>query len=303
VLASGFISPDLEKAIYPPSFIELFRKYHYKIDVDTKKARKSTDLLFKELFEALESRIKVFNKITDTLNWDVSMLVFTGSDRLEHFLWSAYENCDHEYHESFRRFFTRIDEAIQHIHSSLTEDDVLIILSDHGMEGIESNVNINCVLEREGFLKRGEDKKLGYNNIQEGTEAFALDPGRIYVNRQEMYPLGTVSPHDEESVVAALKDMFQSFKKDGKRVFKQVFTKSEIYHGPLTEYAPDLVLLPEKGINLKGGILPKTLFDTDMLTGKHTQEDAFLYVSEGYPVAEDPSVEDIVPLLHSIMGW
>jgi predicted AlkP superfamily phosphohydrolase/phosphomutase len=303
VLVSGFISPDLEKAVYPPSSIELFRKYNYKIDVDTKKARKSTDLLFKELFETLESRMKIYDSFTDSLNWDVSMMVFTGSDRLEHFLWSAYETPDHEYHDAFRSFFTRIDDAIRHIHSSLQEDDALIMLSDHGMEGIESNVNINCILEREGFLQRGEDKKLGYNNIQEGTKAFALDPGRIYVNKQDTYPLGTVSPENEESVVLELKDMFQSLQKDGKRVIKTVFTKSDIYHGPLLEHAPDLVLLPERGFNLKGGILPQTPFNRDILTGKHTQEDAFLYVSEGYPVPEDPSVEDIVPLLYSIMGW
>ena len=303
VLVSGFISPDLEKAVYPPSSVEIFKKFKYKIDVDTKKARKSTDLLFKELNEALESRMKVYNYFTKKIKWDVSMLVFTGTDRLEHFLWHAYEDPGHAYHQAFRRFFTRIDEAIQNIHCSMQEDDALIILSDHGMEGIESNVNINCLLEEEGFLMREKNKKLGYNNIQRGTKAFALDPGRIYVNKKDVYPLGAVPPEDEGSVVGELIELFRSLKKDGKNVIKHVYPKSEIYHGPYLEYAPDLVLLPQKGFNLKGGILPGTTFDTDILSGKHTQEDAFLYVSEGYAVPEEPSVEDMVPILHSIMGW
>ncbi|MBU7044521.1 MAG: alkaline phosphatase family protein [Theionarchaea archaeon] len=303
VLVSGFISPDLEKAIYPPSAMEIFKKFDYKIDVDTKKARKSTDLLFKELNKALESRIKIYDYFTETLSWDVSMLVFTGSDRLEHFLWHAYEDPHHAYHDAFKKFFTTIDEALQHIHGGLAEDDALIMLSDHGMERIESNVNVNCILEEAGMLTRKKEKKRGYNNIQEKTAAFALDPGRIYVNKKGKYPLGSVDSDHEESVVQAIRDTFEALTYKGRKVIKEIYASSDIYHGPQTVYAPDLVLLPQRGFNLKGGILPDTPFDTDTLTGKHTQEDAFLYVSGQYEVPETPSVEDMVPLLNLIMGW
>ena len=303
VLVSGFISPDLEKAAYPPNTVEILREFKYKIDVDTKKARKSTDLLFKELNSALESRINVYNYFTNKIKWDVSMLVFTGTDRLEHFLWHAYEDPDHAYHQAFRAFFTRIDEAIGNIHRSMQEDDALIILSDHGMEGVESDVNINCFLEEEGFLVRGTNKNRGYNNILEGTRAFALDPGRIYINKKDVFPLGGVLPENEESLLGELTEILLSLKKDGKNVIKHVYSKSDIYHGAHVEYGPDLVLLPHRGFNLKGGILPHSIFSKDFLSGKHTQEDAFLFVSEGYSVPGEPTVEDMVPILHSIMGW
>lgn len=309
VLVSGFISPDLERAVYPPSYLDVLRSYDYKIDVDTKKARKSTTLLFKELFEALESRVKTCHYFWEKFDWDVFMIVFTGSDRLGHFLWHAYEDETHEHHTKFLEFFTRVDKAVQDMCERMDRTDSLIMLSDHGMEEITYDVNVNAYLEEKGFLKRGKDPRMGYNNIREGTKAFALDPGRIYLNNQGRYPLGCVAPEEEEELIDGLVDAFESLKKDGEKVIKKIWHKNNIYHGDYVKYAPDLVLLPSTGVNLKGGILPEKVFDTDPLSGKHTQEDAFLYVKGGdaasvpVPVPENPSVEDVVPILSKLMEW
>lgn len=298
-LVSGFISPDLERAVYPPSYVRILKDYGYKIDVDTKKARKSRDLLFKELNESLESRMKICRYLWGKFNWDVFMIVFTGTDRLEHFLWDAYVDETHECHTRFLEFFTKIDGAVREI-GEHSKTDSLIILSDHGMEGIVSDVNVNHYLEEEGFLIRDKDPRMGYNNIREGTKAFALDPGRIYVNWEEKYPRGCVSPDEEKDLTQALIKAFESLKKDGKNVIRKIWKKNEIYHGEYIKNAPNLVLMPEKGFNLKGGILSDTVFDKNSLSGKHTQ-DAFLYCRHDLP--ENPSVEDVVPLLNSIMGW
>lgn len=304
VLVSGFISPDLEKAVYPPEYVDTLKTFDYKIDADTRKARKSPMVLFKELFEALESRVRTYQYFWEKIDWDVFMIVFTGSDRLEHFLWHAYEDETHEYHKKFLEFFVKVDECIKDIGERLGKSDGLIMLSDHGMEKTTHNVNINCYLEEKGFLTRGTNPKRGYSNIQEGTKAFALDPGRIYINKRGKYPSGGVNPQEEKGLLQELTSMFESLAKDGTNVIKKVYAKDEIYHGQYTEYAPDLVLLPGKGFNLKGGILPERVFDTDVLSGKHTQEDAFLYVkSDDVTVPEYPSVEDVVPLLNSIMEW
>ncbi len=303
-LVSGFISPDLERAVYPPGYVDVLKKIDYRIDVDTNKARKSPMLLFKELHETLESRIRLYKYFWKRIDWDVFMIVFTSSDRLEHFLWNAYEDESHEYHKKFLEFFTRLDQCIKDIDERLERTDSLIILSDHGMEGIRTNVNVNCYLEEKGFLIRGNDPRKGYNNIEKGTKAFALDPGRIYLNKKEKYPLGSVEPEEENAIKHELIEAFESLEKDGEKVVRKVWKKNQIYRGMHTDFAPDLVLLPNKGFNLKGGILPKVTFDTDFLTGKHTQEDAFLYVrSDNAEIPENPSVEDVVPILTDCLEW
>jgi len=303
-LVSGFISPDLERAVYPSEYVDLLASFNYKIDLDTKKARKSEKLLFKELFETLESRIQVYRYFWDKFDWDVFMLVITGSDRLEHFLWQAYKDETHEYHKKFLEFFTNVDEIIKEIDQRLHRSDSLIIVSDHGMESTTCNINVNCHLEDTGFLVKGSNPRMGLNNIKKGTKAFALDPGRIYLNKKGKYPLGVISPEEEEQAIVELKDAFELLEKDGEKVIKNIYSKDQIYQGMYTDSAPDLVLLPNKGFNLKGGILPTRVFDTDVLQGKHTQEDAFLFVkSEQSRIPQKPSVEDVVPVLTHCMGW
>lgn len=141
------------------------------------------------------------------------MLVFTGSDRLEHFLWDVYEDDGHEHHPQFLEFFEKVDEVIGEIDNGLGEDDSLIILSDHGMEGIKMDVNINTYLAGEGFLLLEDEPNKKYGGIKEGTKAFALDPARIYLNKKERYPKGCVREEEEESVIAELIDAFARLKK------------------------------------------------------------------------------------------
>lgn len=303
VLISGFVSPDLEKAVYPPSYLEKLKSLNYKIDIDSEKGHKSKRLLFKELFETLELRRKIFESLWEEIAWDIFMIVLTGTDRLGHFLWDAYENKNHEFHTEFLEFFEHIDEVIGSIDSKLKENDSLIILSDHGMESIETNLHTNAYLANEGYLVLGDNPKKGYNNIKNGTKAFALEPGRIYLNKAGKYPRGCVKGRDEDKLIEDLIDLFSGLERNGKKVMKGVYRKEDIYHGSHLENAPDLVLLSNSGLNLKSGLFKQELFEKDSFAGKHTQEDAFLYVKNRESLSiipEEPSVEDVTTILDKL---
>jgi len=300
VLISGFVSPDLEKAVYPPSYLEELKSLNYKIDIDSEKGHKSRRLLFEELFETLKLRRKVSESLWEQIAWDIFMIVLTGTDRLGHFLWDAYENKNHESHTEFLEFFRHVDEFVGSIDSRLEENDSLIILSDHGMESIETNMNVNVCLANEGYLVLGDNPKKGYNDIKNGTKAFALEPGRIYLNKEGKYPRGCVKGRDEDRLIEDLVDLFSRLERNGKKVMKKVYRKEEIYQGSHLERAPDLVLLSNSGFNLKAGLHKQQLFEEGSFTGKHTQDDAFLYVRNRENlsiVPEEPSVEDVITIL------
>lgn len=304
ILISGFVSPDLERAVYPREYLKLLLDMNYRIDVDVERSKLSNSLLFSQLHEVLNTRMRLAMHLWDEMNWNVFMLVFTGTDRLEHFLWDAYENKRHEYHEDFLGYFRAIDEAIGIINSRLSEDDLLVILSDHGMERIKVNVNINAFLRQEGYLLTEDNPRKGHNSILRETKAFALDPSRIYLNKKGKYPRGSVNKDEEEDLIQELIDLFHSLKWKGKRVIKEVCRKEEIYKGKYVDQAPDLVLIPEKGISLRAKLFSKELFEMDELTGKHTIDDAFLYVKalDDERIPETPSVEDVLPILRSLGG-
>lgn len=303
LLISGFVAPDLDNAVYPRSYLKTLKDLEYTIDIDAQKVRKSNRLLFKKLFETLETRIKTYRYFWKHFEWDTFMVVFTGTDRLEHYLWDAYKNEEHEYHEQFLKYFQRIDTAIGEIHEKMDEEDTLILLSDHGMEGIKTSVNLNTYLVKEGFLVRGTDPNKGLNNIQEGTKAFVLDPARIYLNKEGVYPKGCVKENEEEQIISDLISSFNQLERNGEHVIKQIHRKEDIYHGAQLERGPDLVLTSNSGYKLKGGLLKEEIFEETPLLGKHTREDAFLLVKGKNTediIPENLTVKDVLSILEKV---
>ncbi len=278
VFVSGFVAPDLDKAVKPMDELEYLRSIDYEVDVDSSIAHKSHRLFLERLFETLEKREKAYRYYW-TRKWDVFMLVFTGSDRLEHFLMDAYADEEHEYHEEFIRYFREIDRIVGDIYGSMDEGSRLVMLSDHGMEPIKINVNVNALLEQNGLLELGGHPEKRYNNIvDEGTSAFALDPGRIYLR--------------DKDVAREVVKLFEGLKYEGEDVIGRINLRDDVYHGPEIERAPDIVLTPNSGYNIKGGVKYDGVFEKNIFKGKHTASDAFLYCNEKC-IPRSPTVEDV----------
>jgi predicted AlkP superfamily phosphohydrolase/phosphomutase len=302
ILISGFVAPDLEKAVYPPSLVNELKRLNYHIDVDSEKGHQSMELFIDDLNRTLEARIETYRYLWDKEDWGPFMLVFTGTDRLEHFLWKAYEDNTHPYHNTFLKYFNTIDEAIGEIAWKTHPEDSLIILSDHGFERMKKTIYINYYLRKTGFLKLKKTPDTSYDDIDEETRAFALEPNRIYVNTATKYPRGSVKEKDKDVIIGDLTDAFNALEVEGEKVIKQVYRKEEIYTGPLLDRAPDLVLISNKGFDLKARLQAEMLTENTIFTGKHTQNDAFLVVkgSEGCYVPENPSVFDVFGILESL---
>jgi len=301
ILISGFVALDLERAVYPEAMIAHLENMDYRIDVDSAKAHKSLELFIKDLNRTNEARISAYRHLWDK-DWDTFMLVFTGSDRLMHFLWDAYEDTNHEFSQEFRDYFRRVDEIIGEIAFRINAQDDLIMLSDHGFEKLDKDVYINRVLQDEGFLKLMNVDSPNFSHIDYETKAFALDPARIYINLKGKYPRGTVGQDEKEDVIRDLVYLFDNFQIDGKRAILRIYRKEEIYKGPYVEQAPDLVLVGTKGFNLKAAINSKTTYSKGIFSGKHTQDDAFLLINkkcEGI-IKEGLNVSDVVDIIKKL---
>lgn len=277
---SGFVSIDINKSVHPASLIPQLESLGYRIDVDSEKAHTDLNLFLRDLDETLTARIKAAKYLWDYTDWQTFMLAFTGTDRLMHFLWDAYEDKSHKYHDAFLEHFRRIDQAIGKIYSKVTENDAFIMLSDHGFGKLEKDVYVNHLLASEGFLTFRPNTEPKLVNIDSATKAFALDPARIYINQKGKYPAGNVEADDKDACLKELESLFRSLQIDGRKVIKHIYRKQDIYAGPYLEDAPDFVLIAEKGFNLKGSMTAEELTGKGPFTGKHTYEDAFLLLKD-----------------------
>lgn len=305
LLISGFVALDLERSVYPQTYLPTLKEMEYEVDVDSSLAHKSMELFLKNLDKTLNKRIELFHHLWQNESWDNFMFVFTGSDRLFHFLWDAYEDKGHQYHQVYLEHFKKIDAVIGEISSSMKDDDILIILSDHGFERLYKNININYLLKQEGLLTMKEGTQGNFNDIDYGTKVFAMDPARIYINLADKYPCGSVAREDYNKVINEVKELFNTLEIDGKKVVQRIYHKDEVFKGPLINQAPDLVLMGESGMNLKASMVATTLAEDNIFTGKHTQHDAFFIIndkSNEAAISDGFSVSDVQTIIEKYKG-
>jgi len=126
------------------------------------------------------------------VDWDLFIIVITGTDRLMHFLWEAFENEAHAYHAAFLDYLHDVDRFVGRVYERfLTLDGAgdgkneFYMLSDHGFTKIETEVNLNRWLQIHGYLKFQNDQPKTIMDIGPGSSAFAMDPSRIYINKLE----------------------------------------------------------------------------------------------------------------------
>ncbi len=279
VLISGFVAIDLAKAVFPANLKGPLEQQGYQIDIDTLKSRENTNFLWQELIKTMMGRQKAINMFWEE-PWDYFEVVITGTDRLHHFLWNAVENPDHPHHQNVLEYYRQIDRVINKLyttfHKTPVDEENIYFLSDHGFCGIRQEVYLNAWLEKEKFLKFSKSQPAGLESISPKAVAFALDPNRIYLHYRDRYPNGQVKLSEAKPIKEEIIRKLEKLEYEGRKVVRKVFTAKEIYSGPLVSKGPDLIVLSERGFDLKGSVKRKEIFGrTPGLQGMHTWDDAF----------------------------
>jgi len=261
----------------------------YRIDVDTMKGRDDHEFLFRDLEATLAGRERAVNFLWQRLDWDLFIVVVTGTDRLMHFLWEAFEQETHPHHQAFLEYFRRVDAFVGRVYEKFLDlegseegRNQFTMLSDHGFTQIKTEVYLNRWLQQNGYLKFSKDQPDTIMDIGEGSTAFAMDPSRIYINLKGKFPLGALDPSDYERVRIELKEGLEALTfSDNERISKRVFLKEELYRGPHVDWGPDLVVLSHHGYDLKAKLKSRDVFGRTKLVGMHTQDDAFFANNTG----------------------
>ncbi|HWP43936.1 MAG TPA: alkaline phosphatase family protein [Blastocatellia bacterium] len=302
ILVAGFVAIDLNKATYPAELVPKLRELDYRIDVDARKVQESHDALMEDILKTLDRRVETLLYLFDNEAWDLFIGVITSTDRLQHFFFDAIEDEGHKYHTAFKDYYRRVDGFLGQIADRLG-DETLILMSDHGFTGIERQVYLNRWLVDNGYLKLKQNAR-SIEGIAEGSRAFALDPGRIYINLKGKYPAGTVDRSDAPRLIEEIAEGIAEITADGKPVIKRIYRRDELFSGPKLELAPDLCVQPVYRYDLKGAVNKTELMDREIFTGMHTQDDATFYINAPRSElrAQKPHITDVAPTLLHAMG-
>ncbi len=297
VLTAGFVAPDLRKATWPESAYEYLRSIGYVSDVDASKAILETERFLRELSEALEKRRIAFEHFLESEPWDLFIGTITETDRLHHFFFDAARNPEHPCHGAFLSLYGELDLVIGRLYEKFMEmtdgNGLFLTLSDHGFSRIRKEVYLNPWLKREGYLKTDPGRRY-FEQIDKGTKAFVLDPGRIYLNMEGKYWLGSVKPSDRKPLMEEIRSRLLALEDgEGNRIIKEVRTREELYRGPWEGRGPDLVCTSHDGYDLKGTLSRQEILGAGQFTGMHTAHDAHCILPGGQEPKERLHIEHL----------
>lgn len=281
-MVSGFPAPSQGEFICPKEMNkELEEKLGtWWVKVDADKYSDSEEAFLEEIYRSLETRFRVVDYLM-MKEWDFFVFVIMETDWVQHFFWGKKDQC-------ILPLYLKIDGMIGHFMESLKEEDVILILSDHGFGPIRKTFYLNSWLREKGFL--ASKTQLGYSreNLVEGifqrrkgfswvkkirwalskrntvidwnkTQVFLNNTGSIYgarINLMGREPEGIVRPEEYDEVRNRVieKLSLATDDQEGKKVMERIYRKEDIYWGPYTKNAPDIIFVPDCEYTLSGQI-------------------------------------------------
>jgi predicted AlkP superfamily phosphohydrolase/phosphomutase len=145
--------------------------------------RNRPEAFLDECADITAKRQKTFEYLLDTTDWDLAVLVYVSTDRMQHCLmqWIHPEHPDYSVNKDTavakqaRAVYQQLDEGLGRLLTRAESDDLVIFMSDHGHQACTRAVTMDRVLEH-----------LGYARFSKGSFATNLirwGPGRRLARR------------------------------------------------------------------------------------------------------------------------
>lgn len=251
----GFLS-RYEGVPHPP---EVKRKLERKFgsiekvagDVETavlERVKSDPDSFFEQVDEITDELAEVSLFLIGEEKWDFFMVVFMGTDRIQHFFWKYVDEAHPEYEESeysmkVKRYYKKMDQIVGRFLEATPKDALVFLLSDHGFCPIRKAVIVNNYLQENGMLKV-ENGKIDL----ERSKAVSHGYGDIWLNVKGREPEGILQPDKEyEEARKEIIQVLENLTINGEKPIKKVKRREEIYWGPYLDEAPDLTAIFNPG--------------------------------------------------------
>lgn len=305
-MVSGFVAVSLARAVRPASALPLLESLGYRIDVDYVNADQRPEAFFDDLFATLAARRRTFRHFLAG-EWDCFLGVVTETDRLHHYFWHSWVDARDRWHQRFLDFYAEIDALLGEVADLVGDATPLFVVADHGHTAIETEWHPNAWLQREGLLRFRVDSPRSLADLDRRSRVFVLDPGRIHLNLRGRFAEGVVAPGAEAEellrhVAAGLAALeYRDPRGTMQRPVAAVHRGDALYCGPYVADAPDAVIEPRDGFDVKGSVGRDALFGRSALTGMHTYDDALFCVNRPDVSNDGLALADLAPTILALL--
>ncbi|MCI4330737.1 MAG: alkaline phosphatase family protein [Thermoplasmata archaeon] len=257
VYISDFLTPDGAKDfVHPASLAEEITQVSGGYEFDVTFRAEDRDRIGGELVEMTRRRWKVARHLWKKEKWDFFALHEIGPDRLHHTFWKFFDEKHPRYekHPTFTQlvedYYVLLDEEIGSFLREVPEDVTVMVLSDHGSQGMDGCFCINEWLIQAGYLKLKGPAPARGTALEKLTvdwsKTTAWGAGgyyaRIFFNIKGREPQGILPPEKLGKTIDRMtEELNKVMRPDGKPLAPQVLSPSKIYKEVRGD-APDLMI-------------------------------------------------------------
>jgi predicted AlkP superfamily phosphohydrolase/phosphomutase len=272
-------------------------------------------------------REKMFFNAIEKTRRGLVVCVFDITDRMQHCFW-RYLDAKHpanrdkdteNFKDSIEELYIKMDDLVGRTAEKLGDNDVLVIMSDHGFNSFRRGVNLNSWLYLNGYLYLKDGEKTGADWFAgvdwSRTKAFALGLGGIYLNVKGREAQGIVEKGEEAlKLKKELAEKLTGLKDEeaGNVGINAIYDSVEIYSGPYTGDAPDLIVGYNAGYRASWdsvtGTVTEQVFDdnTKSWSGDHCIDPPLVpgvfFCSRNLGVGDEVCMTDVAPTALDIFG-
>jgi predicted AlkP superfamily phosphohydrolase/phosphomutase len=157
-MISGLLAPDESSDfVYPENLKQEIVGMGYRVDrtPNINEVLKNRKIWLERILDTDERRHKVTLQLLEKYPWDVSMVVYSVTDRVSHLFWNEQgaRDADKEFASAVERAYVRVDERIGELLKFTDEETLVFVMSDHGFGPTEKSITMNKWLYDEGFLR------------------------------------------------------------------------------------------------------------------------------------------------------
>lgn len=178
---------------------------------------------------------------------------FGTTDTIQHMYWRFLKDDQSKYQKTIMNYYQRVDAIVGETLKTLSPKDTLIVLSDHGFDAFDYEINLNTWLKENGYLTLKDNKTIGVELLTDvdwsKTKAYAIGYNGIYFNRQGREGQGIVDPKEvgdlEKEMIPKLLELTNE--ENGQKIIKKVYARKELQVKDSDINAPDLFIGFYKG--------------------------------------------------------
>jgi predicted AlkP superfamily phosphohydrolase/phosphomutase len=218
----------------------------------------SEEAFLQQVYTYQKEREKVFYDTFKRYKKGLIVQVFESTDRIQHMFWRYMKDSnskaermskDEKIVNAIYYIYKAMDDFLGTLLPKLNKKDLLMIVSDHGFNTVNREFHLNTWLHKEGYLMLKDGKKASgkwYADVDwSKSRAYGQGLNGIFLNQKARERHGIVNKGKEaEALKNEIKEKLLKVVDPGSntKVMEKVYTREEVYKGPYTKNAPDIVL-------------------------------------------------------------